>query len=109
MNVPSLDKFQPRFKKDAKVVLDTSLIKKEHITRNDVNFYGINATLLAQDLGSMKIANMIMIGALLKISGLFELDIAKSALEIAIPKRHHKLLPLNKEALQTGFDRVVQL
>ena len=106
MNVPSLDKFQPRFKEGAKVVADTSLIKSEHINRKDVEFYGLNATLLAQDLGSMKIANMIMIGALLKISNLFELDVAKAALEVAIPKRHHKLLPLNKDALQTGFDKV---
>jgi 2-oxoglutarate ferredoxin oxidoreductase subunit gamma len=106
MNVPSLDKFQPRFKSGAKVVVDTSLIKKEHINRDDIEVQGLDATLIATDMGNVKVANVIMIGALLKVSGIFSIDVAKKGLEIALPKRHHKLLPMNFEALETGYNKV---
>lgn len=109
MNKPSLDKFQPRFKPGAKAVVDSSLIFKEHIERDDIDVQGLNATLLATEMGNVKVANVIMIGALLKVSGIFDLDAAKEGLKMAIPERHHKLLPLNYDALQTGFDQIAPL
>lgn len=109
MNPPSLDKFQPKFQEGAKVVVDTSLISKNHINRDDIEVHGINASSLATEMGNLKVANVIMIGALLKISGLFDLEVAKEGLKIAIPKRHHKLLPLNFDALQSGYDQVSPL
>ena len=109
MNRPSLDKFQPRFKKGAKVILDTSLVDTSLINRDDVEFYGIKATEIANELGNTKVANMVMIGALLKISELFDLENAKDALKVAIPEKYHKLLPLNENALTRGYNEVVKL
>ncbi|MEF3255658.1 MAG: 2-oxoacid:acceptor oxidoreductase family protein [Deferribacterales bacterium] len=109
MNYPSLVKFQPRFKTDAGVILDTSLIPLEYINRKDINFYGINATELAEKLGNVKVSNVLMIGSLLKVSNLFDLTIAEEALKYAIPEKYHHLLDINKKALETGFKEVKKL
>jgi len=52
---------------------------------------------------------MVMIGGLLKISKLFDIDVAKDMLKIALSKRHHGLLPLNREALQKGYDGIKEV
>lgn len=109
MNYPSLVKFQPRFRANANVVLDRSLIPAEYINRNDLNFFGINATEKAEELGNVKVANVIMIGALLKVSGLFDLQVAEEALKYAIPEKYHNLLELNKKALEIGFNGVAKI
>jgi len=109
MNYPSFVKFQPKFKKNAKAVVDLSLVSEEYLTREDVTFYGIDATKTANELGSPKISNMVMIGGLLKVSKLFDIDVAKDMLKSALSKRHHDLLPLNREALQKGFDGIKEV
>lgn len=109
MNYPSLVKFQPRFRGGANVVIDKSLVSAEYINRDDLNFFGINATERAESLGNVKVANVIMIGALLKVSGLFDLQVAEEALKYAIPEKYHHLLDLNKKALEIGFNDVVRV
>ncbi|MCX8083635.1 MAG: 2-oxoacid:acceptor oxidoreductase family protein [Calditerrivibrio sp.] len=109
MNYPSLVKFQPRFRKGAGVILDRSLIPLEYIQRDDLNFYGVNATEVAESLGSVKVANVIMIGALLRVSGLFDLCVAAEAIKHAIPEKYHNLLDLNKQALEAGFNMVEEI
>jgi len=109
MNYPSLVKFQPRFRSGANVVIDSSLVSAEYINRDDLKFYCINATEQAEKLGNVKVANVIMIGALLKVSQLFDLKVAEEALKYAIPEKYHNLLDLNKKALEVGFNQVVKL
>jgi len=81
----------------------------EYISRKDINFYGINATEKAESIGNVKVANVIMIGALLKVSRLFELSIAEEALKYAIPEKYHNLLDLNRKALEIGFNEVKKI
>lgn len=109
MNMPSLTKFQPRFKTGAQVVVDTTLIDPAACTREDISFYGISAADEARKLGNVKVANMIMIGALLKVSGLFTMDVAEAALADTLPKKYHHLLPINKKALETGFSVIAKI
>lgn len=109
MNYPSMVKFKPRFEKGGGVVVDTSLVDKKECDRSDIKFYGINASEIAQQIGNIKIANMVMIGALLKISGLFTLETANEALVHAIPKKYHNMLDINRQALKEGFELVGEL
>lgn len=109
MNHPSLIKFQPRFESGAKVVFDTSLIDTKEIKRSDLEFFGVTASEIAQKLGNTKIANMVMIGGLLKISGLFTIDVANEALVHAIPKKYHNMLDINRKALEEGFKQTTKL
>jgi 2-oxoglutarate ferredoxin oxidoreductase subunit gamma len=109
MNMPSFHKFQPRFRVGAKAVLDLSFVKPEAVTRNDVEFYGLNAGDVARSLGNVKVANMVMIGGLLAVSGLFSLQEAVKELPNALSKKHHNLIPLNEQALSEGFKEILKL
>ncbi|MGA1863084.1 2-oxoacid:acceptor oxidoreductase family protein [Deferribacter thermophilus] len=109
MNRPSLDKFQPRFNSGANVIVDVSLVDKKLLVRDDINFFGIEATEIANSLGNTKVANMVMIGALLSVSKLFELNDAEDALYYAIPEKYHSLLPINRDALKTGYVEVKKI
>lgn len=106
MNYPSLVKFQPRFRDNAGVVIDTSLVPLSYVNRNDVKFYSINATELAESIGNVKVANVIMIGALLKVSSLFDINVAEAALKYAISEKYHHLLEINRKALGLGFEKI---
>ncbi|MCD8568075.1 MAG: 2-oxoacid:acceptor oxidoreductase family protein [Geovibrio sp.] len=109
MNMPSFNKFQPRFRKGAKAVLDTSLVDPSAVTRTDVEFYGLNAGDIARDLGNVRVANMVMIGGLLAVSGLFTLEEAVAELPNALSKKHHDLIPLNEQALSKGFSEIKKI
>jgi len=109
MNQPSFDKFQERFRKGAKAILDTSLVDTATITRDDIECYGLKGSEIARELGNVKVANMVMIGAILKISELFTLDTAFSYLPKVISRKYQDLIPLNEQALKAGFDAVTKI
>ena len=58
---------------------------------------------LAEDLGSPKSANMIMLGAFTKKSGLVELPSVLQALKRILSAKK-KLIEINEKALNTGYN-----
>jgi 2-oxoglutarate ferredoxin oxidoreductase subunit gamma len=105
MNQPSLDKFESNVSEDGLIILNDSLIKCE-VKRNDVNVIRIPADDIANKLGNSKTANMVILGALVKKSGIVKMDTIFKALEKALTGRNKKLLELNKEALKQGAELV---
>jgi 2-oxoglutarate ferredoxin oxidoreductase subunit gamma len=55
-------------------------------------------------MGNSRIANMVLIGAMLEIVNVIPLDIVKQALDEHIPERNRKYLPMNFEALDKGAE-----
>jgi 2-oxoglutarate ferredoxin oxidoreductase subunit gamma len=47
---------------------------------------------------------MIVLGGLLKISPMVQLANVMEGLKKTLPERHHKLLPMNEEAIMKGMD-----
>jgi len=80
MNKPSLDKFQPKLKKGGNLFLNSTLVKDVKV-RDDVNVYNIDANNIAKELGNIKVANMVILGAYLAVTKVFTaeevLDILK--------------------------------
>jgi 2-oxoglutarate ferredoxin oxidoreductase subunit gamma len=74
--------------------------------RNDVNVIKIPADDIADKLGNSRAANMVVLGALVKKSGVVKLETVFKALEKALTGRNKKLLELNKEALKQGAELV---
>ena len=103
MNKPSLDKFESNVSEDGLIILNDSLIKRE-VKRNDVNVIKIPADDIADKLGNSRAANMVVLGALVKKSGVVKLETVFKALEKALTGRNKKLLELNKEALKKGAE-----
>ncbi len=102
MNLPSLDKFQPRLHPDGVQVVNASLIEKQHIDPGRRTVF-IPMNDMANDLGAPKLANMIALGAYIKATGCLELSAVEQALNRVISKHYAHLIPKNTEALRAGF------
>ena len=106
MNKPSLDKFQPKLKKDGHLFLNTSLVKDVQV-REDVQVHNIDANDIAIELGNLKVANMVMLGAYLEVTKLFD---PKTVLEILKKKftgTKAALIDINRKALEAGKKAVL--
>ncbi|MFR8600252.1 MAG: 2-oxoacid:acceptor oxidoreductase family protein, partial [Clostridioides difficile] len=86
-----------------KIIVNSSLIK-EKVDRTDVDVYYIPANELAAELGNDKVANMIMLGAYLKVSDTVDIESVLEAFKKVFGPRKEKFVPLNREALQKGMD-----
>ncbi len=99
MNLPSLRKFEGMVNPGGLILMNTSLIP-EKCLRDDVKVMEIPANDLAAELGNDKCANMIMLGAILKETGIVSVDTINAQLEAMFSGRKAKFLPLNKKALE---------
>ena len=101
MNLPSVDKYEPRMPANSYLIVNQSLMNRE-IERTDLNALMIPASEMAEEMGNKRITNMVMIGAMLEMVNVLPLDVVKKALESNMPERNRKYLPMNFEALETG-------
>ncbi len=101
MNFPSLVRFQNQVQSGGIFFLNSSLMEAE-ISRGDVDIVEVPANDLAEELGNLKCANMVMIGAFVKKTNLVSIDTLIKGLEDSFKKKK-KLIPLNKKALKSGY------
>ncbi len=105
MNNPSLKKFEGRITPGGLMILNSSLVTSD-VTRDDINVVKLGVTQIATDLGSVKIANMVALGAYATIKKNVSLKKLIDALKYILPVHHHNLLSLNEKALREGAKRV---
>ena len=103
MNLPSLQKFVDSVVPGGKIFVDSTLIDAK-VERTDVEVFYIPATQMAKDAGFATLANMILTGKVLKELDAVSFDGNKETLESFIPAKKAKLIDINCQALQTGYD-----
>ena len=101
MNNPSLDKYENLVAPGGKLFLDSALITRK-VERDDIDVYYIPATQLAKDMGAPTLANMILLGAIVKETGCVSAEHLEEGLRHAVPARHADLIDLNLQALEIG-------
>lgn len=101
MNRPSLDKFEKDVVPGGALIINSSLIDKK-ATRDDIKVYYVPANDIANELGTGKIANMVMLGAYLEISGAAKEDTIMEIITEIFSGKKASVIPLNKEALLKG-------
>lgn len=101
MNLPSADKYEPLLKPSGLLVVNATLVKRP-IQRHDIDAIAIPANDMAEQHGNLRLANVIMLGALIAATDLLPLDAIAQALELHLPQRHQHLLAANKQALAAG-------
>jgi 2-oxoglutarate ferredoxin oxidoreductase subunit gamma len=104
MNKASANKFCTRVKADGLVVYNSSLINELGQVDGSIDTVAVPADDIAVELGNIRIANMVMVGAYLGKKGLFTVDQAAQALPYILAKRYHKMLDVNTEALRRGAE-----
>lgn len=101
LNNPSYEKFEPLVRAGGLLVVNSSLIAKL-TTRTDIKVLNIDATGMANELGNLKVANMILLGAFLEETGILSDDSILEALKKVLPPEEHSLLDINRQALELG-------
>ena len=103
MNLPSLEKFYNETEKDGYVIFDSSLIVKNDV-RDDVVTVGIPATKLASDNGLDGLANMIILGKVIKETNVLTLEQVKNSIAQMVPAKKAELLEKNVKAIELGYN-----
>ena len=103
MNLPSLDKFERKVVPGGCVFVDSSLVPKT-CERTDIRAYYIPATRLADEAGLKGLANVIMLGKVIRETGIFDYEFFRSELLASAPKSKPQLGELNAQALKIGYD-----
>ena len=103
MNLPSLQKFVDTVAPGGKIFVDSTLIDAK-VERTDVEVFYIPATQMAKDAGFATLANMIIMGKLIKETGAVRFDNNLETLKSFIPAKKEKLIDINCQALQAGYD-----
>ena len=103
LNDPSLVKFQSRVKSGGLLFMNSSIITTEP-DREDVKVIRVPANAIAEELGNVKSANLVMVGAYI---GYTELLPAENILATALKKLGAKrpwLNEINEKAFRAGLE-----
>ncbi len=103
MNLPSLTKYVDSVVPGGLILVDSTLIAQK-VARTDVTTVYIPATRLANDSGIPTLANMIMMGALIRECDAVSHENMEYALSKVVSAKRAELLGLNLKAIETGFN-----
>ena len=104
LNQPSMIRFQNTIQSGGVMFLNSTLISVPP-ERGDIEVVSIPANAIAEKLGSVKSANMVILGAFIKKSNLVKMQSLIDGLIVAM-KGNQKLININQEALNAGFNLV---
>jgi len=101
LNKPSLYKFEEFVKKEGYLLINSSLIDVK-ASRDDLHTYYIPANDIALELGNIRIANMVMLGAYIALSKVVKMESIIDSLKKVLGKGKANLIDINVEALLKG-------
>jgi 2-oxoglutarate ferredoxin oxidoreductase subunit gamma len=107
-NNPSMEKFEPLVKEGGLLVYNSSLIDSSP-SRTDITNLPIPASDMAQELGDVKMANMVAVGAMVTATHILPLTAISQALRDHLPASKQSLLKSNELALQRGAELAEQV
>ena len=103
MNQPSLDKFIGDVVPGGTVIIDSTMVATAP-TRDDITLFEVPATKLAEDAGLKGLANVILVGKLLKEIGFCGIEALDKAIVKSVPAKRQQLLEPNRKALEIGME-----
>lgn len=102
MNQDSLPLCEKMLKKGGLMLMNSSIVTVGP-SRADIRVHRIDAQTIAEKIGDGKIANMVALGAMAKLTGALELTSAEDILKKFFPPSKHKFVPMNVAAIREGM------
>lgn len=99
MNLPSLLKFEPMVRPGGLLIVNSSLVP-EKAKRDDIRVLYVPANDKAAELGSDKAANMVILGAILRETGVVAKETIQEEMRHMFSGRKEKYLAMNLAALE---------
>ncbi len=103
MNLPSFDKYENAVKAGGYIFADSTLIAKK-TDRADVKAFYVPATQMAKDMGIPTLANMILMGKIIKETGIVSFDDMLDSLKKVVSAKKADLVDINLKALEAGYN-----
>lgn len=105
LNKPSLTKFETSVRSGGSMLINSSLVDIDS-SREDVYTYMIPANDIAVELGNVKTANMVMLGAFIELTKAVEVDTIFAALKKVLGEKKAHLFDVNIEAFKRGANMI---
>jgi len=102
MNRPSMDLFEKSIVPGGLLLYNSSLIDVKP-SRTDIRVVAVPCNEIADRLGSSRVANMVMLGALLECTKAFDTELLVESLRHKLGAKKEKLIPLNRQAIEEGM------
>jgi 2-oxoglutarate ferredoxin oxidoreductase subunit gamma len=103
MNQPSFARFQSILQSGGLICVNSSIVDTSS-ARHDIEVLAVPTTELAEQIGSVKVANMILLGAFIRASSIISYDFLIKNLAQILGEGKSNLIKLNKQALELGFN-----
>lgn len=103
LNQPSMDKFEDKIKPGGILIYDGYGIHTL-TNRTDITIYRVDAMDTATEMQNEKAFNMLILGGLLQVQPLVQIENVLLGLKKSLPERHHHLLPMNEAAIHKGME-----
>jgi 2-oxoglutarate ferredoxin oxidoreductase subunit gamma len=103
MNRPSFEKYVDTVVPGGKMFVNSSLIDLK-TDRTDIDVYYIPANQIADELGNLRVANMVMLGAVIEQTGIVKRETAIECLKASWGEKRAHLIPINDEAMKKGAE-----
>jgi len=101
LNRPSLDRFEPAMAAGGHVTVNRSLIDRA-VERDDLAVTEVEATNIAHELGNVRVANMVALGAFAAATKLLGMEALVEAVRQTFQQKKPELVALNMRALEAG-------
>jgi 2-oxoglutarate ferredoxin oxidoreductase subunit gamma len=102
MNQPSLEKFAPMLRKDGVLVIDSTMIPINS-DRTDLRSFRIKADDLAEELGSRRSANLVMLGAFIGMEEVVSHETLLKTIKETFAKKK-KFIDVNCKTFMKGYE-----
>ena len=103
MNQPSFLRFQSLVQSGGLILVNSSMVNITSV-RGDIEVVEIPTSELAEKLGNLKVANMIILGVFVRVSNITSFPLLLKNLPAILGAKRSRLLKINKEALELGFN-----
>jgi 2-oxoglutarate ferredoxin oxidoreductase subunit gamma len=101
-------KYEPLVQPDGLLVVNTSLVR-EPPARTDLQTVEVPASDLATELGNVKMANVVMLGALLGARPIVELSTVEQVLDKQLQGNKRRFVEPNQRALRLGAEHAAKV
>ncbi len=101
MNLPSLDKFVDAVVPGGSIFLDSSIIDKK-VERDDISVYYVPATKLAEENGIKGLANIVLLGKMLKELEFATGESIEKSVRKCVPAKKAAMVDFNLKAIEIG-------
>lgn len=105
LNGPSLERFAGDVEPGGSIFYNSSIVP-EGPRRTDVSIVPVAASEIADRLGTAKVANMVMLGAMLANDMVVSKEAVIAALPAVVKSAHRHLVEVNRKAIEAGIDAV---